>query len=79
MNSAKPGVIGAVILGLLFLAVAVIYFTHPAGSLPAFLPGHIAGSAHRHVTHGILALALAVALFVAAWFQSGPKPGAQAR
>ncbi len=79
MNSTRPRALAAALIGLLFLAVSVIYFTRPAGSLPAFLPGHIAGSAHKHVTHGILALALAVAMFVAAWFQSGPKSSAQAR
>ncbi len=73
MSATKPGVIGSVIIGLLFLAVAVIYFTQPAGTLPSFLPGHLAGSMHKHTTHGILALALAVGFLVAAWFQSGPK------
>jgi hypothetical protein len=73
MNAVKPAVIGSVIIGLLFLAIAVVYFTQPAGSLPSFLPGHLAGSLHKHTTHGILALALGVGFFVAAWFQSGPK------
>ena len=43
-------------------------------SLPGFLPGHEAGSAHHHVKHGIAALLLGLGAFVLAWFQSGPRP-----
>ncbi len=69
----KPGTIVAAVVGLLFVIAAVLYFTQPAGSLPGFLPGHEAGSLLRHTKHGILALALGVVCFVAAWFLSGPK------
>ncbi len=73
----KPGTIAAAIAGLLFCIVAVSYFTQPAGSLPGFLPGHEAGSTVHHTKHGILALALGVVCFVAAWFLSGPKQEAR--
>jgi hypothetical protein len=69
----KPGVIIAAIVGLLFCVAAVLYFTQTAGSLPSFLPGHAVGSTLRHTKHGILALAVGVICFVAAWFLSGPK------
>lgn len=66
----------AVLLGLLFVVAAVLYFTQPAMSLPGFLPGHAAsGTAEamtHHTKHGILALALAVCSFVAARFFWGP-------
>ena len=66
----------AVLVGVLFLAVAVIYFITPAASLPGFLPGHEAGATAPHIKHGVLALALAVCAFVAARFAYGAAPGA---
>ena len=67
----------AVILGVLLLVVAVVYFVDTASSLPSFFPGHQAGSTHHHTKHGIAALVLALGCFVFAWFQSGPsRPGA---
>jgi hypothetical protein len=65
-------IVPAVLLGLLLLVVAVVYFVEPAGSLPPFFPGHAAGSSHHHAKHGIAALIVAIACFVFAWFQSGP-------
>lgn len=69
----KPSTIAAIVIGLLCCLVAALYFIDPAGSLPSFLPGHAAGSTQHHMKHGILAFALAVICFVAAWFLSGPK------
>lgn len=66
------------ILGVLLLVVAALYFADTAGSLPSFFPGHEAGSAHRHVKHGIAALVVALACFAFAWFQSGPVRDAPA-
>ncbi len=62
----------AVVLGVLLLVVAVVYFVDTASSLPSFFPGHQAGSSHHHAKHGIAALVLALGAFVFAWFQSGP-------
>jgi hypothetical protein len=58
----------AVVLGLTFAAVAIVYWTMPAGSLPGFLPGFEAGSALIHVKHGIAAAAAAVACFAFGWY-----------
>jgi hypothetical protein len=69
----KPAVIIAVIIGLLFCAIAVLYWIEPASALPSFFPGHAIGSTQHHTKHGILALALAIVSFIAAWFLSGPK------
>jgi len=63
----------AVLVGILFLIVAVLYWTQSAGHLPAFLPGYAAGSLDHHTKHGILALALAICSFVAARFFWGPS------
>ncbi len=70
-------VLPAVILGILLIVVAVVYFTTAEHALPAFFPGHVAaGSAEadqHHTKHGIAALVVALACFVFAWFQTGPK------
>ena len=58
----------AVILGLVFLAVAIAYFAIPAGSLPSFLPGYEVGSTHVHIKHGVASLVIAAVLFVVAWY-----------
>jgi UDP-N-acetylmuramyl pentapeptide phosphotransferase/UDP-N-acetylglucosamine-1-phosphate transferase len=66
----------AVVLGVLLLAIAVVYWVEPAGSLPSFFPGHEAGSSHHHVKHGIAAFLLGLACLAFAWFNSGPKKDA---
>jgi hypothetical protein len=69
--------IPAIVLGVLLIVVAVIYFVEPAHSLPSFFPGHVSASDaeanHHHAKHGIAALVVALACFVFAWFQTGPK------
>jgi len=65
-------IVPAVLAGLLFLAIAIVYFVEPASSLPSFFLGHEAGSSHHHTKHGIAALILALGCFVFAWFQSSP-------
>jgi hypothetical protein len=66
-------ILPAVVAGLILLAIAIVYFVEPAGSLPSFFPGHEAGSSHHHTKHGIAALVVALGCFVFAWFQSGPS------
>ncbi len=58
----------AILVGVLLLAVAVIYFITPAANLPGFIPGHEVGVTTPHTKHGILTLALAICAFVAARF-----------
>jgi Na+/H+ antiporter NhaD/arsenite permease-like protein len=69
--------IPAVVLGIVLIVVAVIYFADPAKSLPSFFPGHVSASSaeanHHHSKHGIAALVVALACFAFAWFQTGPK------
>ena len=68
----------AVLIGILLLVAAVLYFITPAGSLPSFFPGHEAGVTTPHTKHGILALALAICAFVAARFVYGSAPDTSA-
>jgi len=72
MNTKHPALTwGAVVVGVLLIVLAVVYWIEPASSLPSFIPGHEAGSGHHHVKHGIAAFFVGVALLVYAWFQTG--------
>ena len=72
MNTRHPAVIvAAIVLGVAFVVIGIVYWIEPAGSLPSFFPGHAAGSGHHHVKHGIASFLLGVALLVFAWFQTG--------
>jgi drug/metabolite transporter (DMT)-like permease len=70
-------VVPAVIVGVLLIVVAGIYFVTPEHSLPSFFPGHASPASpeadHHHSKHGIAALIVALACFAFAWFQTGPK------
>jgi hypothetical protein len=71
-------VTAAVVVGLVLIVVAAVYWAEPAKSLPSFFPGHQAGSGHHHVKHGIAAFVVGLALLVYAWFQTGDKSRATA-
>ncbi|HKB19863.1 MAG TPA: hypothetical protein VKC65_02535 [Gaiellaceae bacterium] len=74
MNTRHPVVIAvAVVFGIAFIVLAVVYWAEPAGSLPSWVPGHEAGSGHHHVKHGIASFLLGVALLIFAWFQTGKR------
>jgi Na+/H+ antiporter NhaD/arsenite permease-like protein len=70
-------ILPAVLVGVLLIVVAVIYFVQPEHSLPSFFPGHASATSaeanHHHTKHGIAALVVALACFAFAWFQTGPK------
>ncbi len=63
----------AVVLGIVLVAIAIVYWAEPAKSLPSFFPGHTAGSNHHHTKHGIASFLVGLACFAFAWFRSGPK------
>ena len=63
-------VVLALALGIVLMAIAVVYWAEPASSLPGFFPGHEHSSTH-HTKHGIAAFLLALALLAFAWFQTG--------
>jgi UDP-N-acetylmuramyl pentapeptide phosphotransferase/UDP-N-acetylglucosamine-1-phosphate transferase len=69
-------VVLAVVLGIALIAISIVYWAEPAGSLPSFFPGHEAGSGHHHVKHGIAAFFLGLACLAFAWFNTGPKKAA---
>ena len=70
----------ALLLGLALIAVAIVYWAEPAGSLPSFFPGYAKHSAHHHFKHGIASFLVGLAVLAFAWFQSGPRrtPAAKA-
>jgi len=72
VRSRRLLVVLALILGIVLIAIAVVYWAEPAKSLPSFFPGHEAGSSHHHVKHGIAAFLLGLACLAYAWFNSGP-------
>ena len=47
MSNLRTLVIPAVILGIVLVIVAVIYFVEPAHSLPSFFPGHVSATRRR--------------------------------
>lgn len=77
MPTRKLLMIGCGLLAVLFLGLAVIYFTRTAADLPAFLPGHQAGLARHHTKHGIAMLLLAALAGVGVWMFSGRQGSAE--
>lgn len=71
MNKIYVGI--SILLGIIFLILAYIYFTTPANHLAQFLPGFDKTMTKVHTKHAIGASLLAIAAFVLAWFQSGKK------
>ena len=62
-----------IVIGVVSIALAVYYWVTPARSLPSFFPGHLAGSAHKHVKHGLAAGIAGIACFLGAWMLSGKQ------
>jgi len=79
-DNMRKLVVPAVILGVVMIVVAVVYFVTPAHSLPSLFPGHVSAgnveAGHHHTKHGIAALVVALACFAFAWFQTGPRTAA---
>jgi len=61
-----------IVIGLVLIALGIVYLMVPADSLPSFLPGHEAGLARARTKHGLLAGALGVVV-LAAGFWVGRK------
>jgi len=62
-----------VIIGILLIVIAGVYFIEPAKSLPSFMPGYDHSVSTHHYKHGIGALILGLGAFVLVWFKSGKK------
>ncbi len=69
MNKTLSITVG-VIVGVIFLGIAIMYWTVASGALPSYVPGYALGETTVHVKHGIAALVIAVVGFVYAWFSS---------
>ncbi len=63
----------AVVLGVIFVGLAVFYWITPASALPSFFPGYNPAMSAVHFKHGLGALIVGLALFVFAWFRTGKK------
>jgi drug/metabolite transporter (DMT)-like permease len=57
-----------IVLGVILLILAGVYFMMPADQLPSFLPGHEAGVTRVHTKHGIVAAVAGVVLIAAGWW-----------
>ncbi len=71
MSNRRLWAILAIVVGIVLIAIAIVYWAEPAKSLPSFFPGHQAGSAHHHVKHGIASFLVGLACLVFAWFNTG--------
>ncbi len=65
-----------IILIVLLLIAAALYFTRPVNQLPHWFPGYAANVSRVHFKHGLAALILAIGGVVYAWFLTGPQPAA---
>jgi hypothetical protein len=75
MTKHRRLIVPAIVLGVVLIVIAIVYWASTASSLPSFFPGHQAGSSTHHVKHGIAAFLLGLACLAFAWFQSGPTGG----
>jgi NADH:ubiquinone oxidoreductase subunit 2 (subunit N) len=66
-------VLGAVVVGLIFIGLAALYWLTPAGGLPTYVPGFEQGSTQIHFKHGLGMLILGLGALAFAWFRSGAK------
>jgi hypothetical protein len=72
-NAPAVLTVALIALGVIFAALGVLYLAKTAGQLPAFLPGHQAGSGHHHTRHALAAFALAILSWIGAWFTTGKR------
>ena len=72
-NAPAAVTAGLIALGVIFAGLGVMYLAKTAGQLPAFPPGHQAGSGHHHTKHALAAFALAILSWAGAWFTTGKR------
>lgn len=71
MKNRKLAVVACGVAAVVFVGLAILYFTRSAQDLPAFLPGHQAGLTKHHTKHGLAMLGLAVFCVIGGWMLSG--------
>ena len=57
-----------IVIGVILVVVAAVYFLLPADALPAFFPGHETGLTRIRIKHGMLSGALGVVLLAIGWW-----------
>jgi hypothetical protein len=71
----RPITVALVVVGVVCVVLAIVYFVTSAAKLPSFFPGHQAGVSRHHVKHGLALIGVAVVVWIAAWFTTAPgKP-----
>lgn len=75
MRRLSPISWALVVVGLLFVVLAIIYFTTTAPDLPGFIPGHVehVGRARKYSKRGIASILVAMVAFGAAFFYNWVK------
>jgi hypothetical protein len=67
MSSGRSFLAGVLfVVGILAIAVGVIYLLVQAHSLPSFFPGHLAHTPGKHTKRGIAAVAVGALLWIVA-------------
>ena len=57
-----------IVIGVILIVVAAVYFLVPADALPTFFPGHESGLMRIRAKHGMLSGALGIALLALSWW-----------
>jgi hypothetical protein len=57
-----------IVVGVVLIVVAAVYFLVPADSLPGFFPGHETGLMRVRAKHGMLAGAAGIVLLALGWW-----------
>jgi len=57
-----------IVIGVILIVIAAVYFLVPADSLPTFFPGHETGLMRIRTKHGMLAGALGIVLLALGWW-----------
>jgi hypothetical protein len=66
-------VVLAVLAGIAFVFLALVYFSFPANELVDWIPGADPNLTRHHYTHGVASLAVGVGLLGYGWMRSGKK------
>ena len=67
-SGKRIGALVLAIVGILLIILGLIYVVTAAGSLPSFIPGHIAGSTGHHPLRVGVALVVGLVLLGGAWW-----------
>ena len=65
----------AVLAGIVFVILALAYFSFPANELADWIPGADPNLTRHHYTHGVASLVVGLGLLVFGWMRSGKNAG----